>query len=99
MVPLLADENFNHRVLRGLRRRLSTLDCIPAQETDAYQCEDPEVLEWAALHNRVVLTHDVNTMIKYANNRLFAGQPLPGMIGVQQTRSPIDVIGANVLRQ
>jgi len=82
MVPLLADENFNHRVLRGLRRRLPTLDCLPAQETEVYQREDPEVLDWAALHSRVVLTHDVNTMTKYAYERLAAGQPLPGVIVV-----------------
>ncbi len=80
MVPLLADENFNHRVLRGLRRRLPTLDCMLAQETEIYQREDPEVLDWAASQSRVILTHDVNTMTKYAYERLAAGQPLPGVI-------------------
>lgn len=80
MVPLLADENFNHRILRGLRLRLSALDCLPVQETAVYQCEDPEVLDWAAAHNRVVLTHDVNTMTKYAYDRLAANAPLPGVI-------------------
>jgi len=68
--------------LRGLRRRLPTLDCLLAQETEIYQGEDPDVLDWAALHNRVVLTHDVNTMTKYAYERLAAGQPLPGMVVV-----------------
>lgn len=82
MVPLLADENFNHRVLRGLRRRLPTIDCLPAQETEVYQRDDQDLLDWAALHNRVVLTHDVNTMTKYAYERLAAGHPLPGVIVV-----------------
>ena len=82
MVSLLADENFNHRILRGLRRRLPTLDCLAVQETEVYQQEDPEVLDWAALHNRVVLTHDVNTMTKYAYERLAAHQALPGVIVV-----------------
>lgn len=66
MVPLLADENFNHRILRGLRLRLPALNCLLVQETESYQREDPEVLDWAAAPNRVVLTHDVNTMSKYA---------------------------------
>jgi hypothetical protein len=48
MVPLLADENFNHRILRGLRLRLPSIDCLLAQETQIYQREDPEVLDWAA---------------------------------------------------
>lgn len=82
MVPLLADENFNHRVLRGLRLRLPALDCLPVQDTDVYQHEDPEVLDWAAAHNRVVLTHDANTMAKYAYERLAAALPLPGVIVV-----------------
>ena len=80
MVPLLADENFNHRILRGLRLRLPALDCLLVQETEIYQHEDPEVLDGAASHQRVVLTHDVNTMTKYAYARLAAGQPLPGVI-------------------
>jgi hypothetical protein len=80
MVPLLADENFNRRILRGVRLRLPALDCLLAQETEIYQHEDPEVLDWAASHQRVVLTHEVNTMTKYAYERLAAGQPLSGVI-------------------
>ena len=82
MVPLLADENFNHRVLRGLRRRLPLLDCLTVQDTEVYQHEDPDVLAWAAEHNRVVLTHDVNTMTKYAYARIAANQPVAGVIVV-----------------
>lgn len=74
MVPLLADENFNHRILRGLRLRLPTLDCLLAQETEVYQREDAVVLDWPSLHDRVALTHDVNTMTKYAYERLAAGR-------------------------
>jgi hypothetical protein len=82
VVPLLAEENFNHRVLRGLRRRLPTIDCLPAQETEVYQRDDQDLLDWAALHNGVVRTHDVNPMTKYAYERLAAGHPLPGVIVV-----------------
>jgi hypothetical protein len=49
-------------------------------KSEIYQHEDPEVLDWAALRQRVVLTHDVNTMTKYAYERLAAGQSLPGVI-------------------
>ena len=66
MVPLLIDENFNHRILRGLKRRLSTLDALLVQEADIGQYDDPHVLAWAAAHSRVVITHDVNTMTRYA---------------------------------
>ena len=80
MVPLLIDENVNHRILRGLRRRLPALDYLLVQETEVMQQDDPEVLDWAVAHNRVVMTHDVNTMTKYAYARLEAGQPLSGLV-------------------
>ena len=80
LVPLLIDENFNHRILRGLRRRFPTLDYLLVQDTEVFQQDDPEVLDWAVTHNRVVITHDVNTMTKYAYARLDAGQPLSGMV-------------------
>jgi predicted nuclease of predicted toxin-antitoxin system len=30
------------------------------------EADDPTVLEWAAQHNRVVLTHDIATMTNFA---------------------------------
>lgn len=80
MVQLLVDENFNHRILRGLKRRLPGLDYLLVQETEVFQQDDPQVLDWAATNNRVIVTHDVNTMTKYAYERLEAGQPLPGVV-------------------
>jgi hypothetical protein len=80
MVPLLIDENFNHRILRGLRRRLPALDYLLVQDTEVFQHDDPTVLDWAVTHHRIVITHDVNTMTKYAYARLAAGQPLAGLV-------------------
>jgi hypothetical protein len=45
---------------------------------------DPEVLEWAALQQRVLLTHDCNTLIGHAWDRVRAGLPMPGVVAVQQ---------------
>ncbi len=80
MAPLLIDETFNHRILRGLKRRLPTIDALLVQEADIGQQDDSSVLAWAAAHNRVVITHDVNTMTKYAYARLEAGQSIPGLV-------------------
>ena len=38
------------------------------------------MLDWATTHNRVIITHDVNTMTRDAYGRLEAGQPLSGVI-------------------
>ena len=80
MVPLLIDEHFNHRILRGLRLRLPELHYRLVQEVEVFQKEDPEVLDWATTHYCVVITHDVNTMPRYADERLEAGQPLSGVV-------------------
>lgn len=83
MICLLADENFDNRILRGIWRAEASVDVVRVQETDLYQADDPTVLAWAAQEQRVVLTHDINTMPKYAYARVRAGQPMPGLIAVR----------------
>ena len=39
-------------------------------------------MEWAAKENRILLTHDVHTMVNFAYDRVRAGQPMPGVIEV-----------------
>ena len=43
---------------------------------------DPEVLEWAAAAERVLLTHDVSTMPRYAYDRVRSSRPMAGVIAV-----------------
>lgn len=47
--------------------------------------EDPLVLEEAARLNRVLVTHDLKTIPKYAYERVAAGQPVPGIITIPDT--------------
>jgi len=42
-------------------------------------------LHWAAEENRVLLTHDVTTLTKYAYARIEAGLPMPGVFEVSQS--------------
>lgn len=92
MVKLLADENFDNRILRGLRRKQSDLDIVRVQDTEIYQADDPTVLEWAAKEARVLLTHDVNTIPKYAYERIAEGKPMAGVIVVKDSAAIGDVI-------
>jgi hypothetical protein len=46
--------------------------------------EDPDVLEWAALNGRIVLTQDIKTMPGFALGRVRAGLAMPGVICVPQ---------------
>jgi hypothetical protein len=44
--------------------------------------DDAAVLEWAANHGRVLVTHDVSTLTRDAYERLAAGKPMPGVFEV-----------------
>ena len=85
MLPLLIDENLNHRILRGLRRALPQLDCVIAQNAGLKGRNDPQVLAWTAAQNRILVTHDLKTIPKHAYERVRAGQPMPGVIAVPDT--------------
>jgi Domain of unknown function (DUF5615) len=82
MLLLLIDENFNHRILRGLRLRVPALDVVIAQETAMQGLQDPLLLREAAGLQRVLVTHDLKTMPRYAYARVAAGEPMPGIIAV-----------------
>ncbi len=102
MIRFLADENFNGKILRGIRRDRPDADIIRVQDTPAYQSPDQIVLEFAAQQQRIILTHDVETMIGFAKARLAASLPMPGVIAVRDivpVRQVIDdlliVLGAS----
>jgi hypothetical protein len=84
MLPLAADANFNADILRGLLRRNLGLDVVRVQDAGLSGADDPTVLEWAAGQGRVLLTHDVSTMTRYAYDRVRAGLPMPGVFEVSR---------------
>ncbi len=85
MLRLLADENFNNAILRGLRLRNPDLDVVRIQDIGLSGEEDPVVLDWAASHGRVLLTHDKATIPHFAYERIKAGQPMTGVCEVSRT--------------
>ena len=84
MLALAADENFNNDIVRGLRRRATDLDIARIQDVGLAAAEDPTVLEWAAQEGRVLLTHDVSTITRYAYERVRAGKSMPGVFEVSR---------------
>lgn len=85
MLRFLADENFNNDIVRGLLRRKPDLDLVRAQDVGLSGADDPALLAWAAQQGRVILTHDVTTMTRYAYERVEAGQPMPGVFEVSRS--------------
>src|SRR5205809_2799627 len=82
MLPLLADENFNNDIVRAVRRRNPQVDLVRVQDEGLSGADDPTILQWAAQSGRVLLTHDVSTMTRYAYDRVRAAQPMPGVFEV-----------------
>ena len=82
MLLLVADENFNNNIVRGLLRQRPDLDIVRVQDVGLRGKEDPVILEWAAKEGRVLLTHDAATMSYYAYERVKEGKPMPGIIEV-----------------
>lgn len=73
MIRLLADENFNASIVRGLLRRVPQLDLVRAKDVGLGGADDPTVLAWAAQDGRVLLTHDVRTVTRFAWERVIRG--------------------------
>ncbi len=84
MLRFLADENFNNDIVRGVRRRNPAIDIARVQDEGLSGADDPAILEWAAQAGRVVLTHDVSTMTRYAYDRVKANQAMPGVFEVSR---------------
>jgi hypothetical protein len=85
-VKFLIDENFKSAIVRGLLQQPG-LDLIRVQDVGLLGASDAIILEWAAKEGRVLLTHDVNTITKYAYERLVGGLVMPGVIEVKQDAS------------
>jgi hypothetical protein len=96
MLSFAADENFNHDIVRGLLRRKPNLNIALVQEAGLSGADDQSILEWAAEQGRVLLTHDVSTITRYAYERIRAGKGMPGVFEVSR-EIPVAVVIEEIL--
>ena len=96
MLKFLADENFDNTIVRGLFRRNLKLDIVRVQDVGLSGKDEPTVLEWAAQEGRILLTHDVATITRYAYDRVRQNQPMPGVIEIS-TDAPIGRVIEDIL--
>lgn len=96
MLKLLADENLDNTIVRGLFRRNPMLDIVRVQDIGLSGQDDPTVLEWAAQEGRILLTHDVATITRYAYDRVRQNQAMPGVIEIS-TDAPIGRVVEDIL--
>ena len=78
MLRLLIDHNVDYDILRGLFHRLPQLDAVTAFEIGMSKATDAELLNWAALAGRVLVTHDLQTMPGHATDLMAKGKTIAG---------------------
>ncbi len=84
MIRLLTDENVDNNIMRGLARRLPHLDFVSVRDVGLAGSPDLVLLKWAAHKQRVILTHDVKTMVHDANQLIAQDEPMAGVIFVPE---------------
>jgi predicted nuclease of predicted toxin-antitoxin system len=82
LLRLAADENFNNDIVRGLLRRKPDLDIVRVQDVGLSGADDASILEWAAQEDRVLITHDVTILTRFAYDRVRAGLPMSGVFEI-----------------
>ena len=83
MFRLLVDHDFNERILRGVQSR-GEVDVVLARAVNLEDKPDSALLAWSAAEDRIVVSHDLQTMPAFAIARVSSGQKMPGLILVPQ---------------
>jgi hypothetical protein len=86
-IRFVADEDLDNRIIRGLLRRKSKLDIVRIQDASLSGENDASILAWASQEQRVLLTHDISTMTRFAFERIDSGNSIAGIIEIPQSLS------------
>jgi hypothetical protein len=84
LIRYQADADLHQRIVAAVRRREQAIDFASAADSELEGVPDPDVLEVAASHGRILVTHDRRTMIEHFRNRLREGRSSPGVFLVSQ---------------
>ena len=91
----LVNHDFNEHIARGVERLEPAVELLRVRDLSLAGASDAELLEYAAAHGLLVLSHDVNTMSAAASERLRNGLPLAGLVLAHQ-RIPVALVIADV---
>jgi hypothetical protein len=77
----LAGQDFNEHIIRGVLRREPAIDFVRLRDVGLESRSDAEILAYAAAENRIIVSHDVNTMSAAAHDCLAAKQRVASRAG------------------
>ncbi len=88
-----ADNDLRNSIRLGVLRREPSIKFASAREAELDHVSDPDVLLFCAQRNRLLVSHDENSMPSHFNAFVAAGHHSPGVLIVPQhvpTREVID---------
>jgi len=91
-VRFLADEDLRAGIIEALHSREPAIDILDVKTTGLRRTADPALLELAAQQDRVLITHDRQTMTRHFQERVEAGKSAPGVFIVPQQPGAIGAI-------
>jgi hypothetical protein len=84
MIRFLADADLNDAIVSGCRRREPSMDFLSANEAELEGVPDPVVLKLATEQDRILVSHDFQTMPRHFGDFLQSRGSSPGLILVPQ---------------
>lgn len=82
MFRILLDQNFDHRIYRGLLHRIPGLVCETTEGLGLKSHRDDQILAFAASESRIIFPHDERTFGLFAYERLARGEVMSGLVVV-----------------
>ena len=82
----LADEDLRGSIIRAVRRMKPAVEFATVVEQGLLSAADEEMLDFAWRERWLLVSHDVNTMKAFAEQRLSDGRGIHGLFLVSQSR-------------
>jgi hypothetical protein len=79
-----ADNDLKFAIVKAVRLREPAIDFASAQESGPDGITDPDLLDRAASTGRVLVSHDLRTMLDHFRRHLTVGKTSPGLLLVSQ---------------
>jgi hypothetical protein len=96
-IRFLADADLNQAIVTRVLDREPAIDFLTANEAHLEGQCDPDVLEFAANQNRILVSHDTSTIPVYFSERILSGKVSPGVFLIHQRAHVGQVVEAILL--
>lgn len=93
----LADEDLRNSIVHAVRRMEPRVDITTVVDAGQSSASDEEVLSYAWENQWLLISHDVNTMRSFAEQRIANGAGIHGLFLIPQSRSTRPVAESMVL--